>query len=927
MNTSKRWNIFTAVFLMLELAMSAAAAEFDFNYGTSVWNVAEATKKAHSIGWFQADSWHKDYIVQDADGNPVDLSATNLLIRYDVVAATNLTETWIASTGLVVSGTSGLFRLSLDPEESNIQTGYYYGLVHACTVSGTNLVDNKLLVKQTIQVLWSTDNRYYAFRGPLTYQLDAWDFSNLTATITSIVETVADPLVAAEALLRGDADTNLQTQINGKAAAAHSQGWSSITSTPTTLDGYGITDAASNTDYRLDDARTPTAHNQNWSTVTDTPTTLAGYGITGGTVSGALAAGSLSTTQQLVYPVSITKTNGRIAWYGGLSLAQGALEDGDTVRFYGYNVVTAGNGSASMSNAAFCVENKSNIRILGGGCAALYSVATGDYLGVSGSTNVEISGIRFLGNGPSKIQNVEMFCMVHLHDSEGVRVHDNVFSRYSSHGVSELETVWQTRLSRNVEVYNNFFETGGNFNYMGTNSPDGAAISAMGNWWSVHDNVMRGVLRGIEVQGTNSAIKNVTIRDNDIEFFDIGIMCFGGNPLITNFENVHILNNVLTGTNVFCGIKNTNFPNNGIEASAGVGLTIAGNTVRNHGLCGIIVGSSWGYISDVYIGGNKIAASFPGIAAVNGIQVEDGGYGLTNGVIEGNEVAYQSGYGIIARGSKVITRNNVVHNNSSCGIAVSQVQQGNMSGGFYDNVTYGNGGDGGIRISAGVSGMVMRGNSGENEVYTNVDWGTGTVFEDGVRVYSNGTLYGWAGNINFRDPSSMTMSNGVFGGRFLDVTFGDVSTDWPWEVITFWTDGGAGHSGAPIYMQPASACVAGASLICGGNISPQPSSARTSLEMRATLAHAPCGLGVVTSLYQLGVWEYSDTGRAMPDSTTYKLVLTNTTSWCLYTITKTNTCVYSFNTPRYARLSLAREGATGDSTNALFVGALHYRWK
>jgi len=64
------------------------------------------------------------------------------------------------------------------------------------------------------------------------------------------------------------------------APAAHNQAWSTITSTPTTLSGYGITDAVSSSDARLTDARTPTAHNQAWSTITSTPTTLTGYGIT-----------------------------------------------------------------------------------------------------------------------------------------------------------------------------------------------------------------------------------------------------------------------------------------------------------------------------------------------------------------------------------------------------------------------------------------------------------------------------------------------------------------------------------------------------------------------------------------------------------------------------------------------------------------------
>lgn len=44
-------------------------------------------------------------------------------------------------------------------------------------------------------------------------------------------------------------------------------------------------------DSRLSDARTPTAHNQAWSTITSTPTTLAGYGITDAITSAAVAAG------------------------------------------------------------------------------------------------------------------------------------------------------------------------------------------------------------------------------------------------------------------------------------------------------------------------------------------------------------------------------------------------------------------------------------------------------------------------------------------------------------------------------------------------------------------------------------------------------------------------------------------------------------
>jgi hypothetical protein len=42
--------------------------------------------------------------------------------------------------------------------------------------------------------------------------------------------------------------------------AAHNQAWSTITATPTTLSGYGITDAVGSSDSRLADSRTPTIH-------------------------------------------------------------------------------------------------------------------------------------------------------------------------------------------------------------------------------------------------------------------------------------------------------------------------------------------------------------------------------------------------------------------------------------------------------------------------------------------------------------------------------------------------------------------------------------------------------------------------------------------------------------------------------------------
>ncbi len=47
---------------------------------------------------------------------------------------------------------------------------------------------------------------------------------------------------------------------DARTPTAHNQAWTTITSTPTTLAGYGITDAVSSSDARLTDARTPLSH-------------------------------------------------------------------------------------------------------------------------------------------------------------------------------------------------------------------------------------------------------------------------------------------------------------------------------------------------------------------------------------------------------------------------------------------------------------------------------------------------------------------------------------------------------------------------------------------------------------------------------------------------------------------------------------------
>jgi len=81
-------------------------------------------------------------------------------------------------------------------------------------------------------------------------------------------------------LTQAEADALYLTPAEGGAAyapLAHTHPWASITAKPSTLAGYGITDAW--TQAQADARYAPVAHSQAWGTITGTPVTLAGYGI------------------------------------------------------------------------------------------------------------------------------------------------------------------------------------------------------------------------------------------------------------------------------------------------------------------------------------------------------------------------------------------------------------------------------------------------------------------------------------------------------------------------------------------------------------------------------------------------------------------------------------------------------------------------
>ena len=137
----------------------------------------------------------------------------------------------------------------------------------------------------------ANDSRLTDARAPLAHT------QNYTTIMSAPWLTVeADPIWS------GVSNTVVYTNdvrlTDARTPTAHTQDYSTITSAPwLTVEADPIWSGVSNTvvytnDVRLTDSRAPLAHNQAWNTVTNTPTTISGYGITDANVHDSVTLGT-----------------------------------------------------------------------------------------------------------------------------------------------------------------------------------------------------------------------------------------------------------------------------------------------------------------------------------------------------------------------------------------------------------------------------------------------------------------------------------------------------------------------------------------------------------------------------------------------------------------------------------------------------------
>jgi len=222
----------------------------------------------------------------------------------------------------------------------------------------------------------------------------AWGGSNLSKSYLEVGDFIISSNVTLESFGAG----YLKTNVNGVISNTATIPWSTVSSTPTTISGYGITDAFDGAyssltgtpttiaGYGITDAFdgayssltgtpstfAPSAHNQAWSTITSTPTTIAGYGITDA-FDGAYS--SLSGTP------TIPSGNAIIDWT--VSQTEDIHADNYTNTTY-----TVGDGGLTQKNFTTALKTK------------LDGIAAGAEVNVQSNWNAT-SGDAFIQNKPT----------------------------------------------------------------------------------------------------------------------------------------------------------------------------------------------------------------------------------------------------------------------------------------------------------------------------------------------------------------------------------------------------------------------------------------------------------------------------------------------------------------------------------------------
>jgi hypothetical protein len=302
-----------------------------------------------------------DGIATGATANATDAQLRDRSTHTGTQAATTI-------TGLATVATSG----SAADLTGTLANARLPSTINVTEVRGGSLQSNGGIV--------STAGSFFNFQFPLTGQFrvsQAGSVSGVSAVTIGEWQgsTIAVAYGGTGATTASAARTNLGLAIGTDvAAASHNQAWSTITSTPTTLAGYGITDAVGSSDSRLTNARTPTAHKASHATggtdaltAADIGAAAASHTHTASSITDFASAVAAASPEEVVEYL----TAANFPATGNASLLYIATDAGRAYRWVGSQYAEIGPTSIGVSGGGGGVSDgdKGDITVSGGGAA------------------------------------------------------------------------------------------------------------------------------------------------------------------------------------------------------------------------------------------------------------------------------------------------------------------------------------------------------------------------------------------------------------------------------------------------------------------------------------------------------------------------------------------------------------------------------
>ena len=297
---------------------------FDGAYATLTGTPSTFTPSAHNQAWSTITSTPTTiagYGITDAfdgayatlTGTPTNISTFTNDSGYLTSETTTTLIADSANTKLVYTdetGTANDVDLSWAVDDTNLAR-ITSGTVNGGTGVATFTRDDATTFTIDFSALFDDTNLTRITSGSVsgsTLTLNRSDATTVSVDVSSLLDNTdtIDYINAASfntttgvLSLTGVGDASATVDLDGRyLTSVPAQSFASLTGTPTTIAGYGITDAFDGAYSSLTGTPTtfaPSAHNQAWSTITSTPTTVAGYGITDAGISNVVE----DTTPQL----------------------------------------------------------------------------------------------------------------------------------------------------------------------------------------------------------------------------------------------------------------------------------------------------------------------------------------------------------------------------------------------------------------------------------------------------------------------------------------------------------------------------------------------------------------------------------------------------------------------------------------------------